>query len=400
MEYRQLGGSGLKVPVLSLGTGTFGGSGELFQAWGATDVAEASRLIDICLDAGLTLFDSADIYSKGMAEEILGVAIKGRRDQVLISTKATFRFGTDPNDVGSSRHHLTRSVEGCLRRLQTDYIDLFQLHGFDAVTPTEEVMDTLAGLVRAGKIGYLGCSNFSGWQVMKAQAVADRYGWPRLVANQTYYSLIGRDYEWELMPLALDQKIGAVVWSPLGWGRLTGKIRRGQPLPEVTRMKSQLNRDIGPPVDDEYLYRVVDALDQVAAETGKSVPQIALNWLLSRPSVATVIVGAQRISAPRESGRRRLEPDGRADCPAGQSQCRHSRLSLLAPAGLRRAQPTAGVNCAPAFAGGGDQLTTAADKTASDGRRSARRSRSSRSGRARRRGRPRACRSPSRRGRA
>jgi aryl-alcohol dehydrogenase-like predicted oxidoreductase len=293
MEFRQLGGSGLKVPALSFGTGTFGGGGELFKAWGATDVAGATRLVDVCLEAGVTLFDSADIYSAGAAEEILGQAIKGRRDQVLISTKATFRAGPGPNDVGSSRHHLVRSVEASLRRLGTDYIDLFQLHGFDAVTPVEEVLSTLDDLVRAGKIRYIGCSNFSGWHLMKSLAVSERHGYARYVAHQAYYSLVGRDYEWELMPLALDQKVGAVVWSPLGWGRLTGKIRRGQPLPERSRLRSQVARDVGPQVPEESLYRVVDALDAVAAETGKTVPQVALNWLLGRPTVATVIVGAR-----------------------------------------------------------------------------------------------------------
>ncbi len=293
MEFRQLGGSGFKVPVLSFGTGTFGGGGEFFKAWGASDVAEATRLVDICLDAGLNLFDSADIYSQGMAEEILGRAIEVRRDRVLISTKGTFRFGMGPNDVGSSRYHLIRAVEASLKRLGTDYIDLYQLHGFDAMTPIEEVLQTLDDLVRAGKIRYIGCSNFSGWHLMKSLAISEKYGLQRYVAHQAYYSLIGRDYEWELMPLAVDQKVGAVVWSPLGWGRLTGKIRRGQPLPETSRLQSKAVTDIGPQVDDEYVYKVVDALDEVAKETGKTVPQIALNWLLQRPSVATVIIGAR-----------------------------------------------------------------------------------------------------------
>jgi aryl-alcohol dehydrogenase-like predicted oxidoreductase len=301
MEYRRLGGSGLMVPALSLGTGTFGGGGELFKAWGATDVSEATRLVDICLEAGLNMFDSADVYSKGMAEEILGEAIKGRRDQVLISTKATFRFGAGPNDIGSSRHHLTRAVDAALRRLQTDYIDLFQLHGFDAMTPVEEAIDTLDGFVRAGKIRYIGCSNFSGWHLMKSLAYSDRHGLARYVAHQAYYSLVGRDYEWELMPLALDQQVGAVVWSPLGWGRLTGKIRRGQPMPETSRLQSQLNKDVGPPVPEEHLHNVVDAIDQVAAETGKTVPQIALNWLLDRPSVSTVIIGARNEEQLRQN---------------------------------------------------------------------------------------------------
>lgn len=247
------------------------------------------------------MFDSADVYSDGQAEEILGRAIAGRRDSVLISTKATFRRGEGPNDVGSSRWHLIRSVEGSLRRLSTDYIDLFQLHGFDAVTPVEETLSTLDGLVRAGKIRYLGCSSFSGWHLMKSLAVSDRYGWPRYIAHQAYYSLVGRSYEWELMPLALDQKVGAVVWSPLGWARLTGKIRRGQPRPEVSRPNSSAAVDMGPPVDDEYLYRVVDALDAAAFETGKTVPQIAINWLLGRPSVATVIIGARNEEQLRQN---------------------------------------------------------------------------------------------------
>lgn len=277
MEYRQLGGSGLKVPALTFGTGTFGGGGELLRAWGATDVAEATRLVDVCLGAGLTMFDSADVYSAGRAEEILGQAIKGRRDQVLISTKGTFRSSPGPNDLGSSRFHLIRSVEASLRRLGTDHIDLYQLHGFDAVTPVEEVLQTLDDFVRAGKIRYVGCSNFSGWHLMKSLAVSDRYGLCRYVAHQAYYSLVGRDYESELMPLALDQKVGAVVWSPLGWGRLPGKIRRGQPLPESSRLQSDVARNAGPPVPEEYLYHVVDAIDEVARETGKTVPQIAIN---------------------------------------------------------------------------------------------------------------------------
>ena len=301
MEYRQLGGSGFKVPALTLGTGTFGGGTEFFKEWGASDVAEASRLIDISMENGLTMFDTADIYSDGMAEEILGAAIKGRRDQVLISTKGTFRFGEGANNVGSSRWHLIRSVENSLKRLGTDYIDLYQLHGFDAMTPVEEVMNTLDDLVRAGKIRYIGASNFSGWQLMKAQAYAEKFNLSRHVANQTYYSLIGRDYEWELMPLGLDQKIGAVVWSPLGWGRLTGKIRRNQPRPETSRLNHTLSNQYGPQVDDEYLYKVVDALDEVAEETGKSVPQVALNWLLQRPTVSTVIIGARNEEQLRQN---------------------------------------------------------------------------------------------------
>ena len=301
MEYRQLGGSGFKVPALSLGTGTFGGGSEFFKAWGASDVAEATRLVDICLEAGLTMFDSADGYSGGLAEEILGQAIRGRRDQVIISTKGTFRNGPGPNDVGSSRYHLTRTVEASLRRLGTEWIDLYQLHGFDALTPMEEVLRTLDDLVRAGKIRYIGCSNFSGWHLMKALAVSERYGLARYVAHQAYYSLVGRDYEWELMPLALDQQVSAVVWSPLGWGRLTGKMRRDAPLPPTSRRASELATRTGPPADEEYVYRVVDALDLVALEAGKTVAQVALNWVLQRPSVANVIIGARSEAQLREN---------------------------------------------------------------------------------------------------
>ncbi|RYZ37463.1 MAG: aldo/keto reductase [Myxococcaceae bacterium] len=293
MEHRQLGGSGFKVPVLSLGTGTFGGAGDFFKGFGSSDVKEATRLVDIALEAGVNMFDSADGYSAGLAEEILGKALEGRRDQAIISTKATFRAGTGPNDVGSSRFHLTRAVEAALRRLKTDYIDLFQLHAFDAVTPVEEVLNTLDDLVRAGKIRYIGCSNFSGWHLMKSLAVSERYNLPRYVAHQAYYSLVGRDYEWELMPLAQDQKVGAVVWSPLGWGRLTGKLRRGQPRPETSRLNNPATASGGPQVPEEYLYKVVDALDVVAKETGKTVPQVALNWVLQRPTVSNVIIGAR-----------------------------------------------------------------------------------------------------------
>jgi aryl-alcohol dehydrogenase-like predicted oxidoreductase len=301
MEYRKLGGSGLMVPALSLGTGTFGGSGEFFKAWGATRGEEATRLVDICLEAGLNMFDSADIYSDGLAEEVLGQAIRGRREQVLISTKASFRSGPGVNDVGSSRQHLLQAVEASLRRLGTDYIDLYQMHGFDALTPVEETLATLDELVRAGKVRYIGCSNFSGWHLMKSLAASERHGLARYVAHQAYYSLIGRDYEWELMPLALDQGVGTVVWSPLGWGRLTGKIRRGQPLPDAGRLRSQRQIDAGPPVSNEYLFQVVDIMDEVSRETGKSVPQIALNWLLQRPTVASVIIGARNEEQLRQN---------------------------------------------------------------------------------------------------
>ncbi|HUI50735.1 MAG TPA: aldo/keto reductase [Terriglobales bacterium] len=299
MVYRQLGYSGLQVPVLSFGTGTFGGSNEFFKAWGSTDVAEATRLVDICLDAGVTLFDTANIYSDGASEEILGKAIAGKRNRLLISTKATFKAGPGPNDLGSSRYHLLRACEDSLRRLGTDVIDIYHMHGFDALTPVEEVLSTLDTLVKSGKVRYIACSNFSGWHLMKALSISERYGWARYVGHQVYYSLIGREYEWELMPLALDQKVGALVWSPLGWGRLTGKIRRGHPLPADSRLHK--TADYGPQVTDAYLHKVVDALDEVSKETGKTVPQIALNWLLQRPTVANVIMGARNEEQLRQN---------------------------------------------------------------------------------------------------
>jgi len=299
MDYRRLGASGLKVPALSFGAGTFGGSGPLFSHWGNSDAKEARRLVDICLEAGVNLFDTADVYSSGASEEVLGEAIKGRRDAVLISTKTALPMGDGPADWGSSRSRLIRSVDAALKRLGTDYIDLLQLHAFDASTPVEEVLSALDDLVRSGKLRYVGVSNFSGWQVMKSLGLADRHGYPRYVAHQVYYSLVGRDYEWELMPLGLDQGVGALVWSPLGWGRLTGKIRRGQPLPEKSRLHD--TADFGPPVEDEHLFKVIDALEAVAAETGKTVPQVAINWLLQRPTVSSVIIGARNEEQLRQN---------------------------------------------------------------------------------------------------
>jgi len=291
MEHRYLGRSGFKLPVLGFGAGTFGGHGPLFSAWGRTDAAGARRIVDICLDAGVSLFDTADVYSDGASESILGAALKGRRARAIVSTKVALRSGAGPNDVGASRHHLIEATDAALKRLGTDYIDILQLHAFDAMTPVEQVLATLDDLVRAGKVRTLGVSNFSGWQLMKSLAAADRLGLQRYVANQTYYSLIGRDYEWELMPLGLDQGVGAIVWSPLGWGRLTGKIRRGRPWPDGSRLHA--TAAFAPPTDDERLYRVVDAMDEVAAETGKTLPQIAINWLLGRPTVTSVLIGAR-----------------------------------------------------------------------------------------------------------
>jgi aryl-alcohol dehydrogenase-like predicted oxidoreductase len=294
MEYRQLGKSGLKVPELCFGAGTFGTATELFKAWAETTQEEANRIVDICMDAGMNLFDTADVYSDGKSEKALGKALaKHKRDNVMISTKATFRLGKGPNDVGSSRYHLIQSVERSLKRLDTDYIDIYPLHAFDATSPVEETLRALDDMVREGKIRYIACSNFSGWHLMKSLSVSERYGWSRYVGHQVYYSLVGRDYEWELMPLAADQGVGALVWSPLGWGRLTGKIRRDSGIPKESRLNSKMANDAGPQVPEEYLYTVVDAIDEIAKETGKTVPQIALNWLLRRPTVSTLIVGAR-----------------------------------------------------------------------------------------------------------
>ena len=291
MEQRRLGRSGLRVPALAFGTATFGGSNDFFKAWGSTDAAGASRLIDVCLDHGVSLFDTADVYSAGLAEEILGQAIKGKRNRLLISTKTTFPMGDGPNDFGSSRQYLSQSIDRSLKRLGVDTIDLLQLHGQDYNTPVEETLATLDQFVRAGKIRYIGGSNFSGWHMMKSLAASERFGYSRYVAHQAYYSLLNRDYEWELMPLGVDQGVGAVIWSPLGWGKLTGKITRTTPPQPGSR--AHTIADSGPKYDEERLFRIVDALIEIARETDKQVPQVALNWLLQRPTVASIIIGAR-----------------------------------------------------------------------------------------------------------
>lgn len=299
MEYRNFGHSGLKVPVLSFGTGTFGGTTDFFKTWGKTDVKEATRLIDICLEAGLNFFDTANTYSLGASEEILGKAIKTKRHDVLISTKGTFPMSDRPNQFGSSRYNLINACNDSLRRLGTDHIDVYFMHGFDGHTPMEETLSALDNLIQSGKVRYIGCSNYSGWQVMKALATSEKYGLARYAVYQGYYSLIGREYEWELMPLGLDQNIGLMAWSPLGWGRLTGKIRRNQPLPEG-RIKAG-GAEGGPQVDDNYLYNVVDVLDVIAKEVNKTVAQVALNWLLQRPTVCNIVVGARNEEQLRQN---------------------------------------------------------------------------------------------------
>ncbi len=301
MEYRFLGGSGLEVPVLSFGTATFGGGSEFFKAWGSTQVDEATRLVDICLDAGVNMFDTANTYSQGLSEEILGKAIAGKRQSLLISTKATFPFGTGPNNQGSSRHHLLRQVEGSLKRLNTDYIDIYHMHGFDGNTQIDETLRSLHDLVTSGKVRYLAASNFSGWHLMKSMAISEKYGWNKYVGHQVYYSLVNREYEWELMPLGIDQRVGAIVWSPLSAGRLGGKYKRGKPLPPEGRVSQG-----GSPVPDrvlneEIFYNILDTLDEIARETGKSVAQISINWLLQRPTVANIIIGARNEDQLRQN---------------------------------------------------------------------------------------------------
>lgn len=293
MEYRFLGSSGLEVPVLSFGTATFGGGNDFFKAWGSTQVDEATRLVNLCLDAGVNMFDTADVYSQGLSEEILGKAIANKRHQLLISTKGTFTFGSGPNSQGSSRYRLTKQVESSLKRLNTDYIDIYHMHGFDGNTAIDETLRTLDDLVTSGKVRYLAASNFSGWHLMKSLATSDRYGWNKYVGHQVYYSLINREYEWELMPLGKDQNVGAIVWSPLAAGRLGGKYQRNKPLPPEGRV-SQGGSPVPEAVfDHEVFYNTLDVLNAIAKETEKSVAQIAINWLLQRPTVANIIIGAR-----------------------------------------------------------------------------------------------------------
>lgn len=291
MEYRNLGRSGLKVPVLSLGTATFGGTNEFFKRWGETDVKEATRLVDLSLEHGMNFFDTANVYSQGTSEEILGAAMKGRRDKVILATKASFNMSEGVNDKGSSRYHLIKAAEDSLKRLGTDYIDVYFMHAFDEETPVEETLRTLDHLVTSGKVRYIGASNFTAWQLMKSLAISERNNLEKYVIYQGYYSLIGRDYEQELMPLLQDQGLGLMVWSPLGWGRLTGKIKRDSPLPEGRIKAGGLVK--APPVAEEHLYNVIDVLEQVAGETGRSVSQVAINWLLNNPTVSNVVIGAR-----------------------------------------------------------------------------------------------------------
>jgi aryl-alcohol dehydrogenase-like predicted oxidoreductase len=290
MDYRQLGHSGLRVSALTLGTMTFGGRGHWTRV-GATEVDTATRQVDMCLDAGVNLIDTADVYSDGLSEEVVGKTLKGRRDRVLIATKARFAMGDGPNDAGLSRHHLIRACDASLRRLGTDYIDLFQVHEWDGHTPLEETLSALDHLVNAGKVRYIGCSNFAAWHIMKALGISERKNLQRFISQQIYYSLQARDAEYELVPVALDQGVGILVWSPLAGGLLSGKYRRGQDKPEGSRHLTDWNE---PPVHDEdQLYDIVDVLVEIGEARGVSAAQVALAWTLGRPGIATVVVGAR-----------------------------------------------------------------------------------------------------------
>jgi aryl-alcohol dehydrogenase-like predicted oxidoreductase len=287
VEHRILGRSGFKVPVVGFGTATFGGSDEMFRIWGSTGVEEASTLIETCLDAGVNFFDTADFYSGGLAEEILAKALGPLRDEVILSSKVGTPLDAGPNDGGASRWHITRAVEASLRRLNTDYLDLLYIHQFDATTAVEETVRTLDDLVTAGKVRYVGASNFPGWALATSIATADRYGLSRYVAHQVNYSLARRDYEWELEPANAVHHVGAIAWSPLGGGALSGKVRRGQAIPEGTRV-GQLG--VRSPEQTEL---VVDELHAIATRLDKSIAQVAINWILQKPTVCSVVLGAR-----------------------------------------------------------------------------------------------------------
>jgi len=290
MEYRQLGRSGLRISPLTLGTMTFGGRGQ-FASVGATDVDGARRQIELAVDAGVNLIDTADVYSGGAAEEIVGQALGSRRDEVLLATKARFPMGKGPNDAGLSRHHLIRACEASLRRLQTDHIDLYQVHEWDGETPLEETLEALDHLVRSGKVRYVGCSNFAGWQVMKALGIAERAGLPRFMSQQIYLSLQERSAEYEIVPSAIDQGLGLLVWSPLAGGLLSGKYRRGENAPPGSRHATDWDE---PPIyDEDKLYDTIEVLVEVAEGRGTSPAQVALAWLLGRPGITSVIIGAR-----------------------------------------------------------------------------------------------------------
>jgi aryl-alcohol dehydrogenase-like predicted oxidoreductase len=287
MEYRTLGRSGLKVSAIAMGTFSFGGVGA-FAKVASQDVEDARRLVDVCIDGGVNLFDTANMYSLGRSEEILGEALKGKRDNLLISSKARMRIGDGPNDEGVSRFHLIRECERSLTRLQTDHIDIYHMHEWDGVTPLEEMLAALDSLTRAGKIRYIGCSNYSGWHLMKALAIADQRQLPRFVTQQIHYTLEAREAEYELLPISVDQGLGVTVWSPLAAGLLSGAFGRNK-TPDVSRQAAGWSE---PPIrDQDRLWRIIDVLDEIATDRGVSAAQVALAWTLSRPAICSLVVG-------------------------------------------------------------------------------------------------------------
>jgi aryl-alcohol dehydrogenase-like predicted oxidoreductase len=291
MEYRQLGHSGLRVSTLTLGTMTFGGRGG-FSAVGSTDVDGARRQLDLVLDAGVNLIDTADVYSGGLSEEITGEVIKGRRDSLLLSTKVRMTAGQGPNDAGLSRQHIIAGCEASLRRLGVEHVDIYHVHEWDGQTRLEETLSALDTLVTSGKVRYLAASNYAGWQLMKALALADARGYERFAAQQIYYSLEARDAEFELVPLSVDQGLGILVWSPLAGGLLSGKYRRSGSPESGTRQVSGTWSE--PPVrDQEKLYDTIEVLVDIAGSHGASPAQVALAWLLTRPAVTSLVIGAR-----------------------------------------------------------------------------------------------------------
>lgn len=291
MERRKLAQSTFNVPVLSFGTATFGGSNEFFKKWGSVDEYGARRMIDICLDYGVNLFDTANVYSGGMAETILGKALLGRRDSVLISTKLGYPTGPDGSNYGASKRQILAQIEASLKRLHTDYVDILFLHGYDENTPIDETLEAFDALVRTGKVRALGASNHSGWQLMKALMRADALSLSRYVTHQVMYSLLERDYEYELQPLAADMDVGAMVWSPLAGGKLSGKITRSTGIPPGSRTEGM--GGLGSPENADRLYRIVDWLNQIAMEEGRTIPQVALAWVLAQPTVSSIVIGAR-----------------------------------------------------------------------------------------------------------
>lgn len=298
MQYRYLGNSGQIIPNMMLGTATFGGSTEIFRKWGSTQLQSAKELIKVCMEAGCNAFDTADCYSLGDAERILGEALRDYpREEVFIATKTGMRMGDRPDDIGVSRAKILKSIDASLKRLQTDYIDLYHLHCYDAKTPHLEALQTLNDLIKAGKIRYFGVSNYSAWHLMKMLSVADKYSLQRPVVHQAYYSLAARDFENELMPLGVEENIGTLVWSPLSGSLLSGRITRHQ----ENIKDSRIDRGGAWDMDKEFLLSITDVLEEISKQTGYSIAQIALAWLLSRPTISSLVIGATKVAQLKEN---------------------------------------------------------------------------------------------------